>query len=605
MSLLDRINALFRRNSKVEETEVKEAPAPTSRFNNPVKGVVLAGTSNNFLIDRDFESPEFDLELINTVYNSEAYVRTAIDKYIELMFKAGWTISGKNPKAVNYIKTRLLLMAEATGIPVAQLFIEQAEDLVKYSNSITIKVRSNNYKFPPGISVKGLNNKPPVVGYIPVNVVYMSVKRDKYGNIKEWKQEIPSTGEKKTFKPEDVIHMYYKREKGNVFGTPMLVPVIDDIRALRQAEENVLRLIYRNLFPFIHYQVGLPQEGYEGTDEEVQAVRAVVENMDFEGGLVTTERHKVTAIQTNQIINARPYLDYFEKRVFTGLGVSEVTMGRGGAANRGTAGEMTDLEKDRVKAFQRVHETFVNEFMIKELLLEGGFDPVLNPEDLVEFRYNEIDKDNQIKHENHIVYLYEHNAITEDEMRVLLGYDPITDRSKMFINLVTLPRYLAAGKFVPPSTDDTDNKNQPTNQHGKKLSPDAKRKGIKKEEDKDIAISVITAEVSTLQNNVLELIEELATTGNKEEFVSNLQSSIERTKNNCLSTLDVLNASDRNYFAVSVNRTLNELYKLIIEAVETYTVNDLPKTVNSIFDVLLAFLLDRFAKEEDGEGECV
>jgi hypothetical protein len=71
--------------------------------------------------------------------------------------------------------------------------------------------------------------------------------------------------------------------------------------------------------------------------------------------------------------------------------------------------------------------------------MEGGYDPVLNPDQNVEFRFNDNDVDVMIKKEVHAIYKYEHNAITEDEMRSELGKDPIADadREKMFVELIT------------------------------------------------------------------------------------------------------------------------------------------------------------------------
>lgn len=437
---------------------------------------------------RDFEEPEYDFSEITSAYNTEGYVRQAVDKYIEMMFKADWDFVSKNPNAVEYVRMRFTLMAEATQIPTNQLFIEIAEDLVKYCNVIVAKARAKDALPFQGMNVMGVGDSLPVGGYFPLNLNGMKVKRDKFGTIKGWQQEVEGQDKPTKFKPEDIVHIYYKREKGRTFGTPWLLPALDDIRALRQVEENVLRLVYRNLHPLWHVQVGSEQEGLGGEPDEVDAVRMEVENMDVEGGMVTTERVKVSSIASNQIIDAKEYLKHFEQRAFTVLGVSELMMGRGGTASRSTGDNLSSDFKDRIKAMQKVMATFVNEFMVKEILMEGGFDPVLNPDDKVEFRFNEIDMDSKIKLENQAVFLYEHNAISEDEMRELIGRDPIDDgegRAKMHLQMVTIaqatamaalaPTPAAGGSSASASGDKkkkaTDNKTKPTNQHGTKPSP--------------------------------------------------------------------------------------------------------------------------------------
>ena len=473
---------------------------------------------------REFEAPEFDLSQIASAYDTEGYVRQAVDKYIEMMFKSGWDLVGKNPASIEYIKKRFALMAEMTQIPTDQLFIEIAEDLVKYSNAVIAKRRDKEGFLSGntlGTKVEGLNGQPPISGYFPLNVTTMSVLRDKNGVIRSWQQEVDGGDKPIKFKPEDIIHIYYKREKGKAFGTPFLLPVLDDIRALRQAEETVLRLIYRNLNPLLHIVVGT--DNIPAQESEVEVVRTEFENMDLEAGFVTNERVRIEAIASDKIIDAHSYLKYFEQRVFTGLGVSELMMGRGNTANCSTGDNLSGEFLDRVKAFQRVMAIFVDEFIIKELLMEGGFDPVLNPDDDVDFVFKEIDIDTKIKKENHIVFLYEHNIITEDEARQMLGLDPITDRSKMHMNLVSIPKARQKEEGSP----ETNNKNQPQNQHGKKMSPKATKTSVEQkpihnnvvgkinqwvDEIADIAYNtesqdVIVEKAIQIQNYIIDLLQ--------------------------------------------------------------------------------------------------
>lgn len=460
-----------------EDVTLTEAPSGGGGVKrNPSETLVKkVGLAMDVGSSREYQAPDFDLAAISNAYDSESYVRQAFDKYIESMFKAGWDLVGKNQNAVDYLRLRLKLMAEMTEIPTDQLFIEIAEDLVKYSNVIVLKARDKQGLLGganTGVNVQGIGDQEPVAGYFPINVTTISVLRDKNGAIKGWQQEVEGEDKPVKFKSTDVVHFYYKREKGRAFGTPFLLSALDDIRALRQLEETVLRLTYRSLHPLLHVQVG--SEGLPGQPGEVEIVRDEFENMDLEAALVTSERVKVDSVKSD-VIDANNYMKYFEQRVFTGLGVSEMMMGRGATASRSTGDNLSSEFLDRVKAFQKVMAIFVDEFMIQELLMEGGFDPVLNPDDDVDFVFKEIDVDAKIKAENHAIYQYEHNAITESEMRSLIGRDPITDRAEMFMNLVTIPTATAkSANTEETGTAATDNKNKPTNQHGTKPSPKAK-----------------------------------------------------------------------------------------------------------------------------------
>lgn len=419
-----------------------------------------------------FEGPEFDLEDIERAYNTDSYVRQALDKYTELMFKAGWALTGKNERAIEYIRLRLEMMAIATGQPVDEFFIEVAESLVKYANVFIVKARQKPGQGVnvPGVKAVGITGDQPIAGYFVLPPTTIEIARDLNGRIVKYQQRVAGANKPLEFKPEDMVHIYYKREHGKAYGVPFVIPVLDDVRLLRDVEENVSRLLYRHLHPLYMYQVGLPQAGFEATDEEIEAVRAEIEDMPTDGGIVLPERHKIEAIGAEgEAIDASKYLEYYENRVFTGLGVSQVVMGRGNTANRGTADNMTTEMHDRIKAIQKVYSIGINNHIIDELLMEGGFDPVLRPDDDVIFMFKEIALDEKIKLENHEILKFTQNGQTFEEMRLNIGADPVVDESRLFFNMIQ--KVLAEVQAEARSNAQAQNRATPTNQHGTKTSP--------------------------------------------------------------------------------------------------------------------------------------
>lgn len=422
--------------------------------------------------DTDFEDPDFSFEDIQNGYNTDSYIRQGVDKYVDQIFKEGYNFFGTDTNIVEYLRLRLDYIAEASNTPTNQLLMDIAEDVVKYGNCMIVKARSNDPNaIPQGTTITGLYGKDPVVGYFCANPVTMKCKRDEFGTVIEWQQD--NDGGTATFAPEDVVHFYYKREKGNAYGTSFLIPVLDDVRALRQAEENVLKMMYRNIYPFYHIAVGT--EDQTGTSKEVDALKESLDGMDVEGGLVTTERVKIQPVASDKVIDAEPYLKYMEARVFSGMGIPEIMFGRGNTANRSTGDNMTSEMADRIRAISRVIEMFFNSFIIKELLMEGGYDPVLNPDQVVDFKFNDNDVDVMIKKEVHAIYKYEHNAITEDEMRDEIGMDPIPDgdREKMFVELITrttakLQHEMSMEKSQNSENGTAETNNKQKNQGGKK-----------------------------------------------------------------------------------------------------------------------------------------
>lgn len=422
--------------------------------------------------DNDFEDPGFDMGDIENAYDTDSYVRQGVDKYVDQIFKEGYNFYGKDTNTVDYLRLRLDYIAEATNTPTNQFLMDIAEDLVKYGNCMIVKSRTNDANaLPQSITVQGLGGKDPVAGYFCANPSTMTVMRDTNGVITKWKQETDA-GEQE-FNPEDVIQFYYKKPKGNAYGTSFLVPVLDDIRALRQAEENVLKMMYRNIYPFHHVQVG--SDDQPGTEAEVDKIIDSINNMDVEGGLVTTERVTITPIASDKVIDAEPYLRYMEDRVFSGMGIPAIMWGRGDTANRSTGDNMTSEMADRIRAITKIIEMFFNSYIVKELLMEGGYDPVLNPDQVAELKFLDNDVDVKIKKEVHAIYKYEHNAITEDEMRSLIGMDPIADgdREKLFVEVITrenlrLEAELDAGSSSEKDTGTGETNNKEKNTGGQK-----------------------------------------------------------------------------------------------------------------------------------------
>lgn len=469
--------------------------------------------------DTDFEDPDFDLEDIQNGYNTDSYIRQGVDKYVDQIFKEGYSFYGTDANAVEYLKLRLAYIAEASNTPTSQLLMDIAEDVVKYGNCMLVKARNSDpNSLPQGAKVQGLYGKDPVVGYFCANPVTMKCKRDEYGTVTEWQQD--NDGGTQTFAPEDVVHFYYKREKGNAYGTSFLIPVLDDVRALRQAEENVLKMMYRNIYPFYHVAVGT--EDATGTSKEVDALKEAIDGMDVEGGLVTTERVKITPIASDKVIDAEPYLNYMEARVFSGMGIPAIMFGRGNTANRSTGDNMTSEMADRIRAISRVIEMFFNAFVVKEILMEGGYDPVLNPDQAVEFRFNDNDVDVMIKKEVHAIYKYEHNAITEDEMRDELGMDPIAEgeRAKLFVELITRETLrleaelnLQAQKEAAKQQGTAETNNKSKNQGGKSSGGTGNKKSSAKNAIEPKTIGLVKDSIDNLEVSIDNYIKQCFASG--------------------------------------------------------------------------------------------
>lgn len=542
--------------------------------------------------DTDFEDPDFSLEDIQNGYNTDSYIRQGVDKYVDQIFKEGYSFYGTDTNVVEYLKLRLSYIAEASNTPTNQLLMDIAEDIVKYGNCMVVKARNNDPNaLPQGTTVTGLYGKDPVVGYFCANPVSMKCKRDDYGTIISWQQETDRG--KQEFNPEDVVHFYYKREKGNAYGTSFLIPVLDDVRALRQAEENVLKMMYRNIYPFYHVAVGTEEQ--TGTTREVEELKTAIDGMDVEGGLVTTERVKITPIASDKVIDAEPYLKYMEARVFSGMGIPEIMFGRGNTANRSTGDNMTSEMADRIRAMCRVIEMFFNSFIIKELLMEGGYDPVLNPDQSVEFRFNDNDVDVMIKKQVHAIYKYEHNAITEDEMRDELGMDPIPDgdREKLFVELITretlrvqaeLDTQVAKATATQTGTAETNNKQK--NQGGKSPGGSGNKKSSSQSKNsiEPQYIGLIKDSIDNMENSIDNYIKECFDTNTQITQVKLIEKVIACNKE----IRYIISRSSNSSTVEDISTRMAKLSTNLLNQIHTdmIGVNTLANSESSVIDII-------------------
>jgi hypothetical protein len=389
-----------------------------------------------------YTQPEYDLASVANAIDMDSFFSRACSKYVELIWKNGYRFIGKNQNSVNYIKKRFEQISKTTDFPTEELFRQMSAQLVIYANVYISKVRDEEAS--GGSYRKTFDGllRAPVAGYFVEDSVSMKLAVKQNGDPIGYKQMIPNTTKTKVWKPWNIIHMYYNRKPGLRVGTPLVWPVLDDIRALRKIEQNVELLVYQHTIPLYHYTVGTEESDAE--PEEVAAVQADIQRMPPNGALVTSARHSIKVIGAEkQALEVKEYLVHFRSRIFAGLGMSDTGMGIGSTLNKATAQVMDKHMYNTTEAFHRVLRMFIDEYMIKELLAEGGFDTE-EEDNLVSIYFPPVDKEVQYARENHYTQLYAQDAITEDELRIELGRDLINEetRMRMHFELIDKPTAL-------------------------------------------------------------------------------------------------------------------------------------------------------------------
>lgn len=377
-----------------------------------------------------FQRPEYNLWEIKEASESDSYVKIAFSKYSYLIYKAGASLKGEDER-VAYLEKRFRMMSFMTQKPMDILFQEIADDLVKYSNAFLIKKRVDGIV---GINARPILADKVVGGYFRVDPASIKIKRDKNGNVLKYEQGYGDNI--REFFPRDVIHFYMDKDANNAYGTPRVVAALEDVKLLRKIEGNVTALIYRFSMPLYQWIVGLPQQGMQATQPEILKAQNEIERSTLDGIVVTNERTAIKAIGAEgSALSAEGYLRYFEERVFSALGVSASQMGRGGAKQDSES--MEAQIHDTVKYIQRIMAIFIQEKILNELLLEGGFNPILNEEDIVSYEFEEISLETKVKKENHEMLKFQSNVIPFEETRRNMGMkDTVSDESRLYKNMI-------------------------------------------------------------------------------------------------------------------------------------------------------------------------
>ena len=380
-----------------------------------------------------FYRSEYDFDEIKIAAETDSYLSQAIHKYSELFMKSGYVFKGENDKAVEYLEKRIRIMSYMSDNSFELLMRETAHDLVKFGNAFWVKTRIDNNPF---IQASPIGDSKKVVGgYFRLDPSQVRIQFNKKGEITQYKQVTPSNREK-NFNPNDVIHFTFDRDPGSVWGKPRWLPVMEDIRLLRKLEGNVSTLAWRYAIPMVQAKVGSQQPGMGATKKEIAETRRVIESTPPDGILITNSGVELKMLGAEgNAMDLSPYLSYFENRVFTGLNTSQAMMGRGGSAQ-----DADSMEEQIHNAVKDQQATFTIQFsheVITELLLEGGFNPILNEKDIVNLVFNEINLDTRVKLENHEVNLIQTNAITFKEMRTAIGYkNSNVDENELYANMI-------------------------------------------------------------------------------------------------------------------------------------------------------------------------
>lgn len=435
-----------------------------------------------------YYGPGYDLAEIGRAIDVEPYVNQSVRKHREQILKEGWSIKCDDDEVLDYIYKRLFEMALVSGITTDQWLREFTTNLIGYATSFLVVKRDSNRSSGKSIRLYG-KDREPMAAVFPMDPTTVSVALNEYGHPVRWRQRLTQAiGDKKeiVFDADDVITATIDKKTGFVFGTPYILPTLDDVRSLRRLEEYAELLGQRHCFPLLHFQVGtelLPAQVFEDGSDEVSLVKSLVENMPTEGGIVTSNRVVANLLGGDkQTLDLVPYLEYFESRVLGGLRLSEIDLGRGNTS-RASAVTVSQGLQDSARDFQAIISDVITHQLLLPLALEGGFDIDPN-ENMPSLAFETIDREEQRANQMHGQDLYLGGTITHDEFRRdYLSKKPCQEGEKCNlkperdhemnkeVQQIAGEQAIQKAKVSKSQTaikNKTANKSRPANQHGKK-----------------------------------------------------------------------------------------------------------------------------------------
>jgi len=317
---------------KLEDSEVvlangsiidkRDVEDPTEKFHSMKPRQIVR--NYRILNNIAFYAPEYDLPTIANAVQLDGLLQRSVNIFVEQILKNGYEITSKNDRLLRHINRRMKEIQQGTGISFYETMNNIGRQLVTYGNCFLIKVRSNaKSRYGNQYRLYGKNHNP-IVGLFVADATTMSVGINKEGHVSNYRQNVK--GRVRYWDERDVIHITYNKIPGTLTGMSSIVPVLDDVRALRKLEEEVEILGFQYSIPLYLYKVGTKDQ--PPAVNEIESVSATVNNMPSYGMLVVPGHHDITVPTNNNTpVDILAFVNHFKRRIYSGLGVSPIAMG--------------------------------------------------------------------------------------------------------------------------------------------------------------------------------------------------------------------------------------------------------------------------------------
>lgn len=376
--------------------------------------------------------------IISNAKKTDGYIARSSKNFLQKSLKTGYYFDGTDDNFALKINDKLTNLILRSGYSVRGFFRECLKNYIDFSNVYiykTYKTTKNKNEILEQVFIM------PSVGWTAHKMIGTKVT--------EWLYDNGSCV--KLYTCEEVIHLTFNKESHEIFGTPFMMPTLEDVQILRELESRVVEDYFDSTIKKTLVRVGSANQ--PATENQLNEARDAINQSQGSNDLVLSGICEAEILQPTYV-NPDVVLKATKERVMSGLQSSSTQMGVSGSAGRQDADTQNSNTSVTVEDFQENLEDAINPTLIRELIIEETGVEICK-QTLVEFKFLQT-FDEQERKEKHYTHLFVQGVLDLDETRNSIGRNPQSiNINKTYTKL-----------YNSEPNGSAQNQSSPTNQHG-------------------------------------------------------------------------------------------------------------------------------------------
>lgn len=175
------------------------------------------------------------VDLISRSKKTDAYIARTLTSVLQQSLKNGWYFESKNPKKAEKIEKRFNQLLMDSNMNPRSFIRSVLKSFIDYSNVFIHKQYS-------GLESKN-NRKISNITLFPSKGWHVGQTKGPF--VSQWIFYYQSGVSQQMYSAEDVYHLTYNKEIHEIYGTPFILSVLEDIQHLRDLEGSAMEDYYK------------------------------------------------------------------------------------------------------------------------------------------------------------------------------------------------------------------------------------------------------------------------------------------------------------------------------------------------------------------------